>query len=150
MEKFSRNDIVSILPHGEEAIYIEEAEKRNENEVIAWVNLTGKEPYFRGHFPGNPILPGHIMIEMIAQAGALLYLSEEKNHGQSVLLCMVNAKFKAKVSPPAELKIQVCFEKGKGDVRKGSGTIIIVNASNIRSEEVACQMNFMGMFGRGP
>ncbi|MGI6681302.1 MAG: 3-hydroxyacyl-ACP dehydratase FabZ [Bdellovibrionota bacterium] len=67
------NDIAKILPHRYPFLLIDKVLSKNENnEIVAIKNVTINEPFFQGHFPGKPVMPGVLVIEAMAQAGAFL------------------------------------------------------------------------------
>ena len=104
------NEIMKLLPHRYpfllvDKLEIEEAGKKG----IGLKNLTINEEFFQGHFPGNPIMPGVLQIEAMAQTAGLLVLSAMENpEGHSVLFMAINeAKFRKPVLPGDQLKMHV-------------------------------------------
>ena len=75
--KFDINDIIKILPHRYPFILIDKIEILEKGKsLVALKNTTINEPFFQGHFPGQPVMPGVLSLEMMAQAGSFLMLSE--------------------------------------------------------------------------
>ena len=75
--KFDINDIIKVLPHRYPFILIDRIEITNPGErLVALKNLTINEPFFQGHFPGQPVMPGVLSLEIMAQAGSFLMLSQ--------------------------------------------------------------------------
>ena len=87
---------------------------------IAYKNVREDEYYFKGHFPGNPIMPGVLMVEALAQTGAVAILSMEENKGRNALFGGINnLKFKKQVVPGDRLKLEVKIIKKKGPIGIG-------------------------------
>ena len=72
-------ELIDLLPHGEPFIFVDRVHSLVDNETItASYDVKGTEEFFRGHFPGNPIMPGVLQLEALAQAGAIALLSQDK------------------------------------------------------------------------
>jgi 3-hydroxyacyl-[acyl-carrier-protein] dehydratase len=88
--------------------------------------LTGEEPFFAGHFPGRPTLPGVLMIEAIAQMGAIAVLQDERYRGKLPLFGGVDrARFRRQVGPGDTLELAVTLARLTGRAGTGSGTATI-------------------------
>ena len=100
---------------------IDEVEEYNPGEYcIGYKNVTGDEYFFKGHFPGNPIMPGVLITESLAQAGAVAILSLEENKGKNALFAGIDKmKFKKMVVPGDKLKLEVRIIKRKGPIGVG-------------------------------
>ncbi len=103
-------EIMDFLPHRYPFLLIDrvlefEAQKR----VVAIKNVTMNEPFFQGHFPGAPIMPGVLVIEAMAQAGAVLLLSElEDRHSKLAVFTGIDgAKFRRSITPGDQIRIEV-------------------------------------------
>lgn len=107
--KLSKEDIKKIIPHREPFLFIDEiVEIFPGKSVKAIKYVKGDEFYFKGHFPENPIMPGVIIIETMAQAGAVSLLMLEQYKGKLVLFAGIdNAKFKKIVRPNDVLEMEV-------------------------------------------
>ncbi|MBS3913593.1 MAG: bifunctional UDP-3-O-[3-hydroxymyristoyl] N-acetylglucosamine deacetylase/3-hydroxyacyl-ACP dehydratase [Bacteroidetes bacterium] len=98
---YSTKDIIKLLPHKHPFLLVDKIIAKDERSVTAVKNVTFDEPFFNGHFPGDPIMPGVLQLEAMAQAGGVLILStvpDPENYG-TLFLKIDNAKFKDKVVP---------------------------------------------------
>ena len=116
-----KEEIKKIIPQREPFLMIDEVEEYIPGEsCTAYKNVREDEYYFKGHFPGNPIMPGVLMIESLAQTGAVAILSLEENKGRNALFGGVdNLKFKKQVVPGDRLKLEVKIIKRKGPIGVG-------------------------------
>ena len=105
MEKYetimNNIDIQKILPHRYPFLLVDKVVEFEEGKRIVCIkNVTANEPQFTGHFPGNPIMPGVLITEALAQAGAIMLLSMEENRGKlGVFTGINNFKFRRQVVP---------------------------------------------------
>ena len=115
------NGIMDIIPQREPFLMIDEVEEYVPGEsCIAYKNVDAEEWYFKGHFPGNPIMPGVLITESLAQAGAVAILSMEENKGKNALFGGIDKmKFKKMVVPGDILKLEVKIIKRKGPIGIG-------------------------------
>jgi len=99
--KFNIEKILEIMPHRYPFLLIDKAELINENEVLGTKNVTYNEPFFMGHFPGDPIMPAVLIVESMAQAGGFLLLNKlEDPKKANVYFAAINrAKFRIPVRP---------------------------------------------------
>lgn len=98
---FSAKDIEAILPHRYPFLLVDRILEINleENEILGVKNVTVNEPFFQGHFPGAPIMPGVLILEALAQTGGVLVHQKGYNQKIAVLLNVANAKFRKPVIP---------------------------------------------------
>ena len=117
-------EIMEIIPHRPPFLLIDRIEEMIQGEkIIATKNVTINEPFFAGHFPGEPVMPGVLIIEAMAQAGAVAILSMEQFKGKIAYMGGVNkAKFRGKVVPGDTLTLEVEFVKLRGNAGIGKGT----------------------------
>ena len=131
--------IMEHLPHRYPFLLVDRVESYVANSnLIAVKNVTASENYFEGHFPGQPIMPGVLIIESLAQAtGILISLSEnnQKKDGVYYLLGINNARFKRMVVPGDVLTLEVTMVRKIRDVYKFSG-VACVAGEEVASAEI--------------
>ena len=117
----NKEEIKNIIPQREPFLMIDEVEAYTPGEsAIAYKYVSEEEWYFRGHFPGNPIMPGVLITESLAQTGAVAILSLEENKGKNALFGGIDKmKFKKMVVPGDTLKLEVKIIKQKGPIGVG-------------------------------
>ena len=119
----NKKEIKEIIPQREPFLMIDEVEEYTPGEkAIAYKNVDINEWYFKGHFPEKPIMPGVLIAESLAQAGAIAILSMEENKGKNALFAGIDKmKFKKIVVPGDRLKLEVNIIKRKGPIGVGEG-----------------------------
>ncbi|MBR0491528.1 MAG: 3-hydroxyacyl-ACP dehydratase FabZ [Clostridia bacterium] len=119
----NKEEIKNIIPQREPFLMIDEVEEFVPGEMaVAYKNVDESEWYFKGHFPGNPIMPGVLIAESLAQTGAVAILSLEENKGKNALFGGIDKmKFKKMVVPGDRLKLEVKIIKKKGPIGVGEG-----------------------------
>lgn len=122
MTPLGRADIEAILPHREPFLLLDEIVTLEPGErVVATKEVRPDEWYLAGHFPGNPIMPGVLIVEALAQAGAVAVLSEPENRGKLVLFGGIDGvRFKRIVRPGDVLELECRLERMRGPVGKGT------------------------------
>jgi 3-hydroxyacyl-[acyl-carrier-protein] dehydratase len=116
-----RSEIEAILPHRDPFLLIDEVvELVPGSRVVARKRVRPDEWYLQGHFPGRPIMPGVLIVEAMAQTGAVAVLSEEENKGRLALFAGIDGvRFKRIVEPGDELELTCDLEKVRGPIGKG-------------------------------
>lgn len=115
------NQIMEIIPQRAPFLMIDKVEEFTPGEsCIAYKNVCINEWYFQGHFPGQPIMPGVLITEALAQTGAVAILSLEENKGKNALFGGIDKlRFKRQVVPGDVLKLEVKIIKRKGPIGVG-------------------------------
>jgi 3-hydroxyacyl-[acyl-carrier-protein] dehydratase len=104
------HDILKILPHRYPFLLIDRVlEIKRKERIVALKNVTINEPFFSGHFPGLPIMPGVLIVEAIAQAGGALLLTEVEDRENKLMVFtgIERARFRRPVSPGDQLRLEV-------------------------------------------
>lgn len=130
--------IKDIIPHRYPFLLVDKVVEMEEGKKVVGIkNVTINEPFFEGHFPDYPVMPGVLILEALAQVGAIAVLDMEANKGKIGFLAGVDkCRFKRQVKPGDQLRLEVEIIRMKGPIGKGKG-IATVNG------EVACQAEIM-------
>ena len=127
MSVYTTKEIMEILPHRAPFLLIDTVEELEPGKrVVAKKCVTFNEPFFQGHFPGNPVMPGVLICEALAQAGVVAILGLDENKGKTAYFAsMDKVKFKKKVVPGDVLMLEVELVKIKGPfgIAKATATV---------------------------
>ena len=122
--KFDINDIIKVLPHRYPFILIDRIEITEPGKrLIALKNMTINEPFFQGHFPGQPIMPGVLLLEIMAQAGSFLMLSQVEDPFSTNMFfsAVEKTKFRKPIVPGDQLMVHMELVKKKLNLCKFHG-----------------------------
>lgn len=124
MSLLNASQIMEIIPHRQPFMLLDTIEEMEPGKrVRARKCVSYNEPYFAGHFPKEPVMPGVLIIEAMAQAGAVAMLSQPEMKGKTAYFAGINsAKFRQKVVPGNVLDLEVEIVKVKGPIGIGKGT----------------------------
>ncbi|MBD0348491.1 MAG: 3-hydroxyacyl-ACP dehydratase FabZ [Thermoleophilia bacterium] len=119
-----RSEIEAILPHRDPFLLIDEVlELEPGQRVVARKSVRRDEWYLAGHFPGRPLMPGVLIVEAMAQTGAVAVLSDEQNRGRLALFAGIDdVRFKRLVEPGDELRLECELERVRGPIGRGRAT----------------------------
>jgi 3-hydroxyacyl-[acyl-carrier-protein] dehydratase len=115
-----KNEIKTILPHREPMLLIDEVSLNEKGQAVGKYTVKGDEWFLQGHFPDNPIVPGVILCEMLAQSCCILF--KDSIRGRIPLFASIqNAKFKSVVRPGDTIEIVCCIKKARDPFYFASG-----------------------------
>jgi UDP-3-O-[3-hydroxymyristoyl] N-acetylglucosamine deacetylase/3-hydroxyacyl-[acyl-carrier-protein] dehydratase len=130
------SQVMKILPHRYPFLMVDKVTKIDGNRIIAIKNVSINEPYFQGHFPNHPIMPGVLQLEAIAQVAGILMLKQAENWGKlAYFMAAESVKWRKPVRPGDTLTIDVELTKSRGKIGKAKG-ICSVGAEPVSEAEV--------------
>lgn len=123
MSVLTTKEIMEIIPHRQPFLLIDTIEELEEGKrAVGKKCVSYNEPFFAGHFPQEPVMPGVLIVEAMAQVGAVALLSKEEFKGKTAYFGGINsAKFKQKVVPGDVLMLELEITKQKGPIGIGTG-----------------------------
>lgn len=127
MAVYNTAEIMEIIPHRYPFLLLDTVEELEPGvRALAKKCVTVNEPFFQGHFPGNPVMPGVLIIEALAQAGAVAILSLPEWKGKTAYFASINsAKFRQKVVPGDVLMLETTLIKVKGPIGIGKAVATV-------------------------
>lgn len=142
MTELSTKEILGILPHRYPMLLVDLVKECDmKSRIVGIKNLTVNEPFFQGHFPGDPIFPGVLQLEAMAQVGGILVNKVFGHEGQvAYFLAVDKARFRRIVRPGDQLRIEVEFQRARLGMAKLHGKIFV-------GDELASEADIM--FGYG-
>ena len=119
--------IKEIIPHRYPFLLVDRIVELEEGtRAVGIKNVTANEEFFNGHFPDYPVMPGVLIIEALAQVGAVAMLIKEENCGRLAFFAGIDAcRFKGQVKPGDQLRLEVEITRLRGSIGKGKGTAIV-------------------------
>ncbi|MFY0697799.1 MAG: 3-hydroxyacyl-ACP dehydratase FabZ [Balneola sp.] len=129
-------DIKKILPHRYPFLLVDRVLETTDEKITALKNVTANEEFFNGHFPGQPIMPGVLQVEALAQAGAILLMTQKVEDPENSIMVFTgikNAKFRKQVVPGDQLKLEVNL----GQMRRN---FVVMTGVATVDGEVACEI----------
>ena len=135
------NEIREILPHRYPFLLVDRIIELSADRIVGIKNVTVNEPFFTGHFPDFPVMPGVLIVEAMAQAAGVLVLKYIPDRHQKLILLVAieNARFRKPVVPGDTLRLEVSVVKRKATVAKMSGKAI-VDGQLVAEAEVMCKL----------
>lgn len=132
----NKEEVKKIIPQREPFLMIDEVEEYIPGEsAIAYKNVNIDEYYFKGHFPDNPIMPGVLIVESLAQTGAVAILSLEENKGKNALFGGIDKlRFKKQIVPGDRLRLEVKIIKKKGPIGIGEAIATVDGKVAVKGE----------------
>jgi 3-hydroxyacyl-[acyl-carrier-protein] dehydratase len=122
------NDIRRILPHRFPFLLIDRiVDLERRKRIVAIKNVTINEPFFAGHFPGLPVMPGVLIVEAMAQAGGVLLFTEVEDRDSKLVLFtgIERARFRRQVVPGDQLRIEVVVNVWRGNACRMEGSAYV-------------------------
>lgn len=119
--------IMEIIPHRPPFLLVDRILEIEEGvRAVGIKQVTINEPFFGGHFPGHPIMPGVLIVEALAQVGAVAVLSQPQHHGKIAYFARIDGvRFRKPVTPGDSLHLEVTLDKMRGPVGKGKGVATV-------------------------
>lgn len=133
-------EIQKIIPHRYPMLLIDRVTDLEPGKhAVAIRNVTIHEEIFQGHFPNNPVMPGVLIVESLAQTGAVALLSEPEFKGKTAYFGGIKqAKFRRMVKPGDQMQLEVTLEKVKGNIGLGKGVATVDG-----KKACTCELTFM-------
>ncbi|MRH43944.1 3-hydroxyacyl-ACP dehydratase FabZ [Aquibacillus halophilus] len=134
---FDIQKIKETIPHRYPFLLVDEITELEDKRVVGKKNVTINEPFFQGHFPDYPVMPGVLIVEALAQVGAVAILNKEENKGKIGFLAGIDkCRFKRQVKPGDQLRLEVEIIRLKGPIGKGKAIATV-------DGELACEAEIM-------
>jgi 3-hydroxyacyl-[acyl-carrier-protein] dehydratase len=135
------NEIRAILPHRYPFLLVDRIVEMEPERIVGIKNVTLNEPFFQGHFPDFPVMPGVLIVEAMAQAAGVLVLKTiaDRQNKLVLLVAIENARFRRPVVPGDTLRMEMKVIKRKASVAKMAG-VATVDGKVVAEVEVMCKL----------
>jgi len=138
-------EAMNLIPHRYPFLLVDRILSYDSDNLVAIKSVSINEPFFQGHFPDRPIMPGVLIVEAMAQAASCLVVLENENkdaENLSVFLMKIDkARFRRPITPGDQIRIEVKKEKSRGDVWQFYGKSFV-------EDQLACESSFTAMVVR--
>jgi len=130
--------VMDTLPHRYPFLLVDRViELEEDKRIVGIKNVTINEPFFQGHFPAQPVMPGVLIVEAMAQLSGIMLLKRSEDRGKiGFFLAIDNARFRRAVIPGDQLRLEV-------DVLKIKKTLLKVRARALVEEDIACEAEML-------
>jgi len=134
--------IKEIIPHRYPFLLVDRIlEVEEGKKAVGLKNVSANEEFFNGHFPDYPVMPGVLIVEALAQVGAVAMLKKEENQGRLAFFAGIdNCRFKKQVRPGYQLRLEVEIVRARGSIGKGKGIATV-------DGELVCETDIMFALG---
>jgi len=141
MPSLDIKEIREILPHRYPFLLVDRIVEMDSERIVGIKNVTANEPFFNGHFPDFPVMPGVLIVEAMAQAAGVLVLKniDDRESKLVLLVAIENARFRKPVVPGDTLRLEMKVIKRKASVAKMAG-IATVDGQVVAEAEVMCKL----------
>jgi 3-hydroxyacyl-[acyl-carrier-protein] dehydratase len=142
------NEVMKYLPHRPPFLFVDKIVEIDieARKIVAMKNVTMNEPFFQGHFPQQPIMPGVLILEALAQTATVgaFYLTKDDPKDTLYYFAGVDsARFKKPVVPGDQLKLSIVFQKARHGIWKAAGEVHV-------DDKLVCTSTFMSVRAKGP
>ena len=133
---YNIEQIKAIIPHRYPFLLIDQVDEiEADGTIVARKAVSINEPFFQGHFPGYPVMPGVLIMEALAQVGAVAILSMEENRGKIGLFAGIDgARFRQQVKPGDVLRLEIEMTKIRGSIGKANGKASVAGKTVAEAE----------------
>ncbi len=136
---FGTKEIEQILPHRYPFLLVDRIESIGDGMIVGIKHVTANEWYFQGHFPGQPVMPGVLQIEALAQTGAVYSLMKPENAGKIVVFGAIeNARFRKMIQPGEMLRLEVRELSDRRGIAKSDARLFA-------GDQLACEAKLTSM-----